>query len=215
MSQPPAAPKIYHITHVDYLDGILRDGVIFPDSVMAANGGRASSIGMTTIKDRRLRLPVSCHPGTCVGEYVPFNFCPRSVMLYVIARANHPELAYRGGQGPIVHLEADLAESVAWADRVGRRWAFTTANAGAGYVDFFSDYGRLDAVDWEAVASDDFRSAQVKEAKQSEFLMGESFPWELVRRIGVRSNDMHARVEAALAGAGHKPVVEVRPLWYF
>ena len=33
-------------------------------------------------------------------------------MLYLIYRANHPELDYRGGQGPIVHLEADLCEAV-------------------------------------------------------------------------------------------------------
>ena len=35
------------------------------------------------------------------------------------------ELAYRGGQGPIVHLEADLRDSVAWADQNRSRWAFT------------------------------------------------------------------------------------------
>ena len=64
---------------------------------------------MSGIKRRRLEdLEVYCHPGTKVGDYVPFYFCPRSVMLFVIHRANHPELTYREGQGPIVHLEADL-----------------------------------------------------------------------------------------------------------
>jgi hypothetical protein len=43
-------------------------------------------------------------------------------MLFVIHRANHPELAYRGGQEPIVHLEADLYEVIRWADADGRRW---------------------------------------------------------------------------------------------
>jgi hypothetical protein len=60
---------------------------------------------MSAIKRRRVEeLEVSCHPGTKVGDYVPFYFCPRSVMLYVIHRANHPDLSYRGGQEPIVHL---------------------------------------------------------------------------------------------------------------
>ena len=33
-------------------------------------------------------------------------------MLYVIHCANHPELAYRGGQQPIIHLEADLHQHI-------------------------------------------------------------------------------------------------------
>ena len=37
-------------------------------------------------------------------------------MLYLIHRANHSELDYRGGQDPIVHLEADLREAVDWAE---------------------------------------------------------------------------------------------------
>jgi hypothetical protein len=49
---------------------------------------------------------VKCHPGTCVGEYVPFYFCPRSVMLYVINKGNHLDLQFRDGQSGIVHLEA-------------------------------------------------------------------------------------------------------------
>ena len=93
---------------------------------------------MSSIKQRRLSLPVKCHPGNCVGDYVPFYFCPRSVMLYLIYRGNHPELTYRGGQGPIIHLEADLSAVVAWANENGRRWAFTLSNAGAVYTQFRS-----------------------------------------------------------------------------
>ena len=66
---------------------------------------------MNQIKERRLKeLTLSSHPGLHVGDCVPFYFCPRSIMLYLIYRANHPELAYRGGQKPIVHLEADLQQ---------------------------------------------------------------------------------------------------------
>jgi hypothetical protein len=40
---------------------------------------------MSSIKRRRIeQLAVSCHPGTRVGDYVPFYFCPRSIMLFVI-----------------------------------------------------------------------------------------------------------------------------------
>lgn len=118
---PPAEAKIYHITHVDNLPGILADGGLVSDPTMIGRGGAIATIGMSSIKQRRLALPVDCHPGDQVGDYVPFYFCPRSIMLFVIHCANHPELTYRGGQGPIIHLEADLNEVVAWAEAHGVR----------------------------------------------------------------------------------------------
>ena len=62
-------------------------------------GGPAASIGIARIKQRRRGLEVVARPGTMVGDYVPFYFCFRSVMLYVIHRGNNPDLTYCGGQG--------------------------------------------------------------------------------------------------------------------
>ncbi len=132
MTPPPARPKVYHITHVDNLSGIIVDGGLVSDAAMIARGGPSQAIGMSGIKRRRVEeLQVACHPGTKVGDYVPFYFCPRSVMLFVIHWANHPELTYRGGQGPIIHLESDLHKIVQWVEAQGGRWAFSLSNAGA------------------------------------------------------------------------------------
>ena len=103
-------------------------------------------------------------------------------MLYVIHCANHPDLTYRGGQVPIVHVQADLHAVVAWARQHHRRWAFSLSNAGARYASFRADPAELDQIDWNAVASTDFRSPTVKEAKQAEFLVHGSFPWDLVEQ---------------------------------
>jgi ssDNA thymidine ADP-ribosyltransferase, DarT len=212
----PPRPRIYHITHVDNLADIAADGVIWSDAVMARRGGPAAAIGMSTIKQRRLReLLVKCHPETFAGEYVPFYFCPRSIMLYLIYMANHPELTYRGGQEPIVHLEADLIEAVAWADAQARRWAFSLSNAGARYAEFRCSLDDLGDVDWDAVSNRDFRSPEVKEGKQAEFLMYESFPLALVRRIGAYSEPVAERAATALADTPAGPPVAVRRDWYF
>jgi hypothetical protein len=171
---------------------------------------------MSTIKRRRLEvLRVRCHPEDFVGEYVPFYFCPRSIMLYLIYRANHPELTYRGGQDPIVHLEADLRESIDWSEHQGRRWAFSLSNAGASYTEFRNRVEDLDEIDWSAVSNTDFSSSDVKEGKRAEFLVHERFPWSLIRRVGVHSEQIKQQVCAALAGAKHRPPVVVRPDWYF
>jgi hypothetical protein len=212
----PETPSIYHITHVDNLAQIVADGALWSDAIIVARGGPATTIGMTTIKRRRLyELPVKCYPEHRVGEYVPFFFCPRSIMLYILHMGNHPELKYRGGQGPIIHLEADLKETVEWADAQGRPWAFTLSNAGAFYTEFRNDLANLDEVDWSAVGNNDFGTQEVKEAKQAEFLIHEMFPWHLVRRVGILSEDVQAQAVATIRGAVHQPPVVVRRDWYF
>ncbi|THJ25082.1 MAG: DUF4433 domain-containing protein [Nitrospira sp. CG24E] len=216
MSPVPAQPKIYHITHVDNLAAIVTDRKLLSDATMLAQGGPNVTIGMSVIKKRRVEeIEVPCHPGTKVGDFVPFYFCPRSVMLYLIHRANHPDLTYRGGQGPIVHLEADMHEIVAWADGRDRRWAFSLSNAGAFYVQILEGLHQLDRVNWTAVAETDFRPPDIMEGKQAEFLVHGSFPWKLVRRIGVYSARIKAQAEASLTHAEHKPPVEILRDWYY
>ncbi|TVR83394.1 MAG: DUF4433 domain-containing protein [Rhodospirillales bacterium] len=214
----PAAPKIYHIVHVDRLPSIIAEGGLLCDAEIvrrqAAGQAMGTTIGMSDIKQRRLtRLMLDSHPDLFVGQCVPFYFCPRSIMLYLIQRANHEELTYRGGQGPIVHLEADLADTVAWADGNALRWAFTLSNAGAFYFEDRADLAQLGEIDWDAVQARVWRGK--KEGKQAEFLVEQSFPWGLASRIGVGSQQVYGQVRAALQAAGHKPHVEIKPDWYY
>jgi hypothetical protein len=213
---PPTGLKIYHITHMDNLRGIVADDVVCSDREILERGGPTQSIGMSNIKQRRVELlEVDCHPGTKVGDYVPFYFCPRSVMLYVIYRGNHPQLTYRDGQEPIVHMEADLHTVIQWAEDNHIRWAFSLSNAGAYYTEFRSTVEELDQLNWRAIAALDFRNPEIKEGKQAEFLMHGRFPLHLIERIGVISNRVEARVSEAIRSACHRPMVEIRREWYY
>ena len=215
MSPPPAHPKIYHITHVDNLASIIADGALCSDALRIAETKNQTNIGMTAIKQRRLGLPVRCHPETMVGDFVPFYFCPRSVMLYILHRGNHPGITYTAGQRPIVHLQADLLAVVSWAEVNGQRWAFSTSNAGAAYAEFSNTLGRLDRIDWKAVHATDFRDPPIKEGKQAEFLLHERLPWCLVEHVGVIDAAAKAQVTEVLANAAHVPPVTVKTNWYY
>ena len=215
MTTPPPRSKIYHITHVDNLPAIIAAGGLVSDAAMSARGGPAAPIGMSAIKQRRLTLPVKCHPGDHVGDYVPFYFCPRSIMLFVIQCNNNAGLTYRGGQGPIVHLEADLHEVVARATAAGQRWAFSLSNAGAYYTQFRASLGDLHQLDWAAMASTDFRSPAVKEAKQAEFLLRDFFPWTLVSAVGVSSTAVRTQAATTIGRDAHQPRVVVEQGWYY
>jgi hypothetical protein len=140
-------------------------------------------------------------------------------MLYLLHRGNHPNLAYRDGQKPIVHLEGDLRAAVEWAGRNGRRWAFTLSNAGARYFEDRCNLEQLSEIDWAAVQTNQWSgpgvSTLVKEGKQAEFLLERSFPWHLVERIGVLGQGMAQRVANAIRPASHRPRVEIRLEWYY
>ena len=211
----PEHPRIYHIVHSDRLRSIANAGGLYCDAAVASSQIGGTTIGMANIKERRRQLPVPCYLDTFVGDYVPFYFCPRSVMLYVIWMANHPELSYIGGQTPIVHLEADLHSVVDWADANGRRWAFSLSNAAARYAQFRARLDDLNEIDWNAVYANDWRDSAVREAKQAEFLVHQFFPWHLVTRIGVISPDIGLRVASAIGNAAHKPKIEVQEAWYY
>ena len=211
---PPKHPEIYHIVHHDRLASIIADGGLWSDARMLERQNAGTTIGISDIKHRRLnQLTLSSHPNLYVGQCVPFYFCPRSVMLYLIHKANHADLAYRGGQEAIIHLEADLKDAVAWADEKGRRWAFTRSNAGASDFKDYASVEDLIEINWHAVQARDWRNH--KEGKQAEFLMEYDFPWHLIRQIGTCSTETKKHVMLALSQATHQPRIEIRPDWYY
>ncbi|WP_428261548.1 type II toxin-antitoxin system toxin DNA ADP-ribosyl transferase DarT [Haliangium sp.] len=206
--------RIYHLTHIDNLPGISEAGGLWSHARSLARDRTRRDVGMSRIKRRRLTLPVPPHPGTHVGEYVPFYFCPRSIMLYVIHRADHQDLAYRGGQEPVIHLSAPLDDVLDWAEQHGRRWAFSHTNASTRHAHFSSRRDRLQRLDWRAIAQRDFRLPHVREAKQAELLVHDFFPLALVDEVGAMTEPVATRVQDALALSRHRPQVRIRRQWY-
>ncbi len=215
----PAKTKIYHIVHVDRLSSIIVDGYLWCDAEIVRHSTPGTTIGMNDIKQRRLQQPLMSHQDLHVGDCVPFYFCPRSIMLYLIYQANHPELSYRDGQSHIIHLEADLHTAVKWAEQNQKRWAFTLSNAGSFFFEDRCDLTKLNEINWDAVQAEQWSgndiSPSIKEGKQAEFLLEYSFPWELVERIGVCSNAMSHQVLSALPTNGHCPQIDLKKNWYY
>lgn len=211
----PANPKIYHIVHIDKLMAIADDGFLFSDAELAGRPDIGTVIGMNKIKNRRMtELKLSSHPDLFVGQCVPFYFCPRSVMLYLI-NCKSGEITYKGGQAPIVHLVADLHTVVRWAQNNGQRWAFSLSNAGSYYFEDRSNLEDLHEINWSAVSANQWSDKLIKEGKQAEFLIEQRFPWHLVEEIAVIDQLTSNHVIRAIAGAAHKPGVQVRRTWYY
>mgnify|MGYP002654364216 CR=1 FL=1 len=216
MTITPAHPKIYHITHINNLASIASSMELISDANRINRGISCSLVGMSTIKQRRLEeIEVPCHSDTKVGQYVPFYFCPRSIMLYILHMGNHPDITYRDGQNQIIHLQADFYQVINWANANAVPWAFSNGNAGAFLTTFYNDPTQLDQIDWQAVTATDFRDAKIKEGKQAEFLMFDVFPWTLIEKIGTINSIIGTKVKKTLAKAKHQPLITIEPDWYF
>ncbi len=213
MSKPPEIIKIYHILHIDKLIYILNDKNLFCDQYLSKKGNTGTTIGMDKIKRRRLNTPIKTHTNLMVGGCVPFYFCPRSVMLYIISKANHKEMQYSGGQDPILHLSADFYKTTDWADKNNQRWAFTDTNAGSSFFDDFNQKSDLDKLRWDVIESNVWVGN--RDFKQAEFLIEHRFPIELIEEIGVFSEEYRLKVIQILNHLSINIKVVVKKEWYY
>ncbi|MCW5588447.1 MAG: DUF4433 domain-containing protein [Legionellales bacterium] len=213
----PNTVKIYHILHVDRLSSVFKDGYLWSDAKMInrRDNGSGTTIGMTKIKLRRLNeLTLNSYQELYVGSCVPFYFCPRSVMLYILYQANHNEISYKGGQEPIVHLVSDLYKVTEWAEKNNKRWVFTLSNAGSRIFEDRNCLSQLNELNWPAINSQYWHDH--REEKQAEFLLEDCMPIHLIEQISVYSKLIATQVNRCLESTQiEKPNIVVRRDWYY
>ncbi len=206
MARDPNQVLIYHITHIENLPSILKDGGLHSDAVMAARDPKL--IGYSEIKKRRLNeIHVPCCGFQYVGDFVPFYFCPRSPMLFTINKGNtgHPP----GCQRSILHLVSTMADGLA----TGKPWAISSGNAGAYHTTFAAEMEALDSLDWEAIRAIQWQGKQHQ--KMAEFLVQDFFPWTSVKHIGCFNSAIATKIAEVLNHHKHRPPVEVKSSWYY
>jgi hypothetical protein len=208
MSHNPRQVMIYHITDVENLPGIFSDGGLHSDAEMARRNPDVTVIGYSHIKQRRMQeIRVPCCNNRFVGEFVPFYFCPRSPMLYVINRGNTGRPT--GSQSTIVHLVSTLDAGI----RLGKPWAISDSNAGSSYPSFFPDLNGLNELDWAAIRATSWVGKQSQKA--AEFLVADFFPWQAIHAIGCHNPEVARHVQGLLDSQPQKPTVTVKPDWYY
>jgi len=199
--------KVSHITHIDNLASILLQGCLWSDKKRIELGLVNQNIGYSHIKQRRLLRPVNVAAGGTIGQYVPFNFCPRSVMLFVIHKG-HPD--FQGGQDRVLHLISDT-DTIRLSNQ---DCFFTDIHADLDYAEQIDDFNRIAELDLDKIINEQYWQ-DFKEEKQAEFLAFESVNWTSIQQIGVKTQDVANDVIVLLQDMKHKPEVVVRPGWYY
>jgi hypothetical protein len=199
-------PDVFHITHINNLTSIIQNGGLMSDSERITRSLANENIGYSHIKQRRLNHAVTVSRRGFIGNYVPFNFCPRSVMLYVV---NIGHENYRGGQNEVIHLVTDVNT----VRHMNPDCFFTDIHADLGYAEQISDFSRLNELNWNSINQKYWTA--VKEEKQAEFLAFQHVPWTTIKEIGVMNQQVAQRVNQILAVVPHRPPVNVRTNWYY
>lgn len=206
--------RVYRITHIDNLSLLLEQGGLWCGNEMAARGLNYKTIGNTDLTASRSTRSVPCDPGGNLNDYVPFYFCPRSVMLYLISE-RHPT-TYGGGQEPIIHL----VSAVSTVTKAGIPFVFTDRHAYVSTCEFYNDPSQMDrALDWKTLRSREWKSTKDdpdrKERKMAEFLVHRFIPWRHILGIGVLSQSYKEDVERILQEHGDETPVAIKQGWYY
>lgn len=203
---------IYHITHIENLPNIIREGRLLSKSAV---GGQHIDIAHQSVQRSRSNKKVPISPFGCLHDYVPFYFGMRSPMLCAIH--NKKVQGYEGGQEQIVYL----VSNVEWCQNNQLPFVFTDGHAAIDLSTFYNSIQHLADVDFLAAKAkywfDDHEHIDRKRKKQSEFLVKETFPWEGILGIVTMNDEMKRRIEATYNALcpKNKPTIVIRPEWYY
>ncbi len=173
----------------------------------------ARAIAYQELKQRRASKQVPVSAGGTLNDYVPFYFANRSPMLYAIHTGYVSDCP--GGEDSIIYLvsNTDLVSAGSCS------WCFTDGHAVEEVTKFFASLSDLHRVDWGLIGNWSWKNTAKdndrKRRKQAEFLVSQSFPWELVEMIGVKGIAQKEQMELALQGNDHCPPVIVERSWYY
>ncbi len=219
----PRCGLLFHFTHVDNLNAMLRAGALLSDTHVVADGLLATEAGDPTIKERRRKKLVTCAPGGVVADFVPFYFAARSPMMLLLESGW--VATFTGDHRDLVYLVSDVEHIV----EARLPFVISDRNAAVGLVEFSNDVRVLgdlatgtpqsEFVDWplmnEKLWRDTPEHPDRKERRMAEFLVYDRVPLDLLLEVAVHSDAQKPRIEQLFADAGRTTEVVARPDWYY
>jgi hypothetical protein len=201
--------RIYNIENLAYL---LEVGLCTKNHSNASK--HFSSVGNPDIIGTRDTTSVRIDGYGNLGDYVPFYFTPRSVMLYNIITGYYAPLVPKLSRDEIIIIRSEIAELSA-----NTRTFFTDGQANAAYSKHYTDLKDLDKIDWESIQQSNFHKSDADTDRtrryQAEFLVYAHVPLDLIESILVYNEKIATFVNIQLAAAGINIPVLVAPVCFF
>jgi hypothetical protein len=206
--------RIYHVTHISNLAGILETGALLADASEAWGARPAVDISSADTRESRRATLVAGEASLSVARYVPFFLSPNaSVWDSIRAQVADPRLeldAHGSAPYDFVILVSTVKKVRDARASESESAAVVTDGDAAGVLTRFGTTGE-DAQRMVRKLRADKESEAILEA---EFLVEEAFPYELVTLIGVANDRVRDAVKPILAASAHRPKLAVYPPWF-
>jgi hypothetical protein len=235
---PKSAPdnvgeqRIYHLTHITNLAGILNSGCLLADASDAWAARPAVDISSAPNREARRAALVSGTDGRAVAGFVPFFLSPNATLWdSIITSTDDPRLSRDAQRSEVfdfvilvstvrkvIDAQAGAGATGAGAPGLGAQ-ALGTLTLGIVAVADGDAAGTLTRFGATPESSERVlrRLRAEKDALailESELLVEEAFPFELVTLVGVANDKVRDVVRGILASSGHRPKVAVYPPWF-
>jgi len=207
--------RVYHVTHVDNLAGILETHSIFADTSESWTARPAIDIAAVATREARRSAPVTGLSDVPVAEYVPFALSPHASFWSSIRAGETDERLSPTVAG---HSPTDFVVLVSTVKSV-RENKSADATGGPGVV--LADGDAADPLTRFAATPDDFarllgrlRTADADTLVDVELLVRGSLSFDFVSLIGVANDKVREVVRRMLDNSGYEHRVAVYPPWY-
>nr|WP_295930648.1 DUF4433 domain-containing protein [uncultured Dyadobacter sp.] len=202
----------YRICNIRNLPHILEVGLCTKSHPSASR--EFHSIGNPDIIGTRDTTPVRIDGFGNIGDYVPFYFTPRSIMLYNIVTGYWAPLVPQLSREEIIVVRSEINV----LSRNGR-FFFTDGQANAAYSRHYRDLKDLDKIDWESIQNSNFQKSDLDTDRprryQAEFLVHSHVPLESIESFIVYNENAEAIVNSHLNSARLNIRVTVAPICFF
>jgi len=202
----------YRIIHRDNLRHCLAHGLLCKNH---ENSSRSFvTIGNKEIIDVRSTTSVYLKGFGTIGEYVPFYFTAKSIMLYNIVTGYRAPVVPKRQREEIVVIRC-LIHNLSTLDR----WFFTNGQANDSETYHYSDLKYLSEIDWNCIQNSDFSKSDGDYDRprryQAEFLVQNSVPVDYIESICVFNDNMKEWAENEIKELDLAIPVYIQPPYFF
>lgn len=202
----------YRITHIRNLPLILERGIVNKHHPNAS--ATYIDIGNPEIIDVRSTSRVKIEEYGHIGDYVPFYFTPKSIMLYNIVTGYWHPLVPKRNRNEIIVIRC-LIEDLSTLPR----WFFTDGQGNDMASDHYNDLTDLDKIDWHSIQESDFSKADGDYDRprryQAEFLVHQEVPLEQIESLNVYDQASADYVNGILKTNNINLAVNIQPQYFF
>lgn len=202
----------YRICNIRNLAHILEAGLCTKNHPSASS--QFYPIGNPDIIGTRDTTPVRLEGYGSIGDYVPFYFTPRSIMLFNIVTGYYAPIVPQLSREQIIVIRSEISQL-----SESKRFFFTDGQANSAYSKHYTDLKDLHKIDWESIQKSNFQKSDLDTDRprryQAEFLVHSHVPLEFIESILVYNEKTEIVVNIELQAAGFNIPVKVAPICFF